>query len=190
MDPNRNRAPRWLTIACLSTIAAFAVVAGHDQEPRDRVNGPSFGAIAPPVSPEAPPSLATTAVETPPPARRAAKNVRPRVARATPPAGAPGAGRVVAIDPETGRPGAPSPEQMRALEVAPGSTIESLTAEGLVETRLPNGTVILHLDDRFHEYLIARVGRDGKVVYGCVHDHGGPERALRDTTAAPAVETE
>ena len=189
MDPIRNRAPRWLTVACLSAIAVFAVLVGRDHGPRDRGNPPNLGAIAPPASPEAPPALATTAVETPLPAPPAAKNVRGTVARATPPAGTTGAGRVIAIDPETGQPGAPSPEQMRALKT-PGSTIESLTAEGLVETRLPNGTVILHLDERFHDYVIARVGRDGRVTYGCVFDHGGPERALRDTAAAPALEVE
>jgi len=191
MDPIRNRTRRWFTLAGLVAVAAFALVAGRGTAPRDRVGAPTHGAIAPTSHHDVLPSVeATIGIETPSPAPRRDRDMRRARTRATPPATASGAGRVVAIDPETGQPGAPSPEQLSALRAASGSTIESLTAEGLLETRLPNGTVILHLDERFHDYVIARIGRDGRVTYGCVYDHGGPERALRDSTAAPALELE
>jgi hypothetical protein len=185
MDWIRNRTRRWLTLAGLAVVAACLLVADRGNGPRDRVSGPNAGAIAPAASPVAPARVvATTAAATRQPAPRRKRSVR---RDAAPPASAPAAGRVIAIDPETGQPGPPSPEQLGALR---GGTIESLTAEGLVETRLPNGTVILHLDERFHDFVIARVGRNGRVTYGCVFDHGGPERALRDTTAVPALELE
>ena len=191
MDPVRNRTRRWLPLACLAVVAACVLVAGRGIEPRDRVSGPNAGAIAPTAHHDAAPSIGTTVgVETRQPAPRGERRTRKAGPRTTPPATASSAGRVVAIDPETGQPGAPSADQMSALRSAQGSSIESLTAEGLVETRLANGTVILHLDERFNDYVIARIGRDGRVTYGCVYDHGGPGRAMRDSTIAPALELE
>ena len=103
----------------------------------------------------------------------------------------PGAGgSIVAIDPETGQLGAPSPEQMRALEQAGRGLAVSRTDEGLRETVLANGTVILHLDGRFEDYMVARVDRSGRLVQGCVHDVHGEADALRDTTAARGLEVE
>jgi len=103
----------------------------------------------------------------------------------------PGAGgSVVAIDPETGQLGAPSPEQLRALREAGHDLAVSRTDEGLRETVLANGTVIIDLDGRFEDYLVARVDRTGRLVHGCVHGVQGLAHALRDTTTAPALEVE
>ncbi len=103
---------------------------------------------------------------------------------------------MVAIDPETGQLGAPSPEQARTLRLAVGSAAVSTNDEGLVETHLPDGTVILDLDGRFQDYALARVDKYGNLVHGCVHDDGGlhktldSKQALRDTIRAPALEEE
>jgi hypothetical protein len=103
----------------------------------------------------------------------------------------PGAGgSIVAIDPETGQLGAPSPEQMRALEQAGRDLAVSRTGEGLRETVLPNGTVIVDLDGRFEEHVVARVDRTGRLVQGCIHDVRAVAKALRDTTAGRGLEVE
>jgi len=83
---------------------------------------------------------------------------------------------VVAIDPETGQLGLPTPEQYAEL------TAEKVglnhTSEGLAPAqRLPDGTLIVNLDGRFAEYSVVKVGPDGKRIFGCVNT---PE-ALRGT---------
>jgi hypothetical protein len=64
----------------------------------------------------------------------------------------------------------------------------SRTAEGLTETRLTDGTVILDLDGRFQDQVVAHLDRNGRLVYGCVHDDGRPRRALNDTIPTSALE--
>jgi hypothetical protein len=102
---------------------------------------------------------------------------------------APGAaGRIIALDPETGQLGAPSPEQLRTLGVRPEVAAVSRTDEGLVETRLTDGTVILDLGGRFQDNVIARLDRNGRLVYGCVHDDGKRPKAVPDSVPASALE--
>ena len=104
---------------------------------------------------------------------------------------APGVGgRIVAIDPETGQLGAPSSEQIQALELAGQDRAVSRTDEGLRETVLANGTVIVDLDGRFQDYVVARVDRTGRLVHGCAHDVQGLAHALRDSTALRGLEVE
>jgi hypothetical protein len=106
-----------------------------------------------------------------------------RVSSALPaPAAALGAGgRIVALDPETGQLGEPSPEQLRALRTAAGIASVSRSEEGLVETRLTDGTVILDLGGRFQDHIVARLDRNGRLIYDCIHDDGKPVKATPDS---------
>jgi hypothetical protein len=48
--------------------------------------------------------------------------------------------------------------------------------------------VILDLDGRYQDQVLARLDRSGRLVYGCVHDEGKPHAALRDTLPTSALE--
>jgi hypothetical protein len=97
------------------------------------------------------------------------------------PAASGAAGRIIALDPETGQLGAPSPEQLRALRAAPGVAEVSRSSEGLIETRLTDGTVILDLNGRFQDHVLARIDRNGRLIYDCVHGDGKPVLSPPDT---------
>jgi len=87
---------------------------------------------------------------------------------------------VVGIDPETGRLGPPTPEQIAELSAREGLMI-SRSGDGLVEVRHSDGSVSLNLQDRFQEFATVQVGPGGKLIYGCVDD----EKALRQTFRSP-----
>jgi hypothetical protein len=108
------------------------------------------------------------------PARRV-DATSPAASQATGTAARPGeAGMIVGIDPETGQIGLPTAEQRQALdEEASRQPNLSRSTVGLVEERLPNGTVRVSLDGRFQEYATVRIGPDGKKIYGCVDDPSG-----------------
>ena len=55
---------------------------------------------------------------------------------------------------------------------------------------LPPSRVILDLDGRYQDHVLARLDRNGRLLYGCVHDDGKPGKAMRDTIPASAPETE
>ncbi len=79
---------------------------------------------------------------------------------------APGrAGMVVSVDPETGELRAPAPQQFRQLREASGPHV---ALAPLRETRNPDGSYSMTLDDRFTQYSVARVAGDGTVREGCV----------------------
>ena len=196
-----------LIVALLASIVTLAWLAWRWTEPRPeaahRSAAPAADAVQtgtpPPDAPGAGPrprGLATRQTVDPGEARRPADSTRPddrlvHTAAAPDDRPGPGAGgSIVAIDPETGQLGAPSPEQMRALRQTGGDLAVSRTDEGLRETVLANGTVIVDLDGRFEDYLVARVDRTGRLVHGCVHGVQGLAHALRDTTTAPALEVE
>lgn len=197
-----------LIVTSLASIATLAWVAWRtDIHPsathRSAAPGPASvraGALPQPAAATArtgPPALATRQAEDPGDPRRrlphpVTSDGRPELAQAAPAAPvAPGVGgRIVAIDPETGQLGAPSPEQIRALELAGQPLAVSRTDEVLRETVLANGAVILHLDGRFQDYAVARVDRNGRLVLGCAHDVHGPATALRDSTAVRGLEVE
>ena len=95
------------------------------------------------------------------------------------PAGA--GGMLAAIDPETGRLTRPTPEQVQRLsrEAAPSL---SQRCDDLPVFRLPDGALMVHLEGRFQQYVVARVDRAGKVHLDCVES---PD--LERATAAPAA---
>ena len=96
---------------------------------------------------------------------------------------------IVAIDPETGALGPPSPEQARALRAAGGEAL-SRSTEGLIEIHRPDGAVGLDLQGRFQDYATVRIGPDGKPIFRCLHADGRPEAAGRDSFPAPAPREE
>ena len=93
---------------------------------------------------------------------------------------APGsAGMVVAIDPETGKLRMPTPEEMQALYATPGDDLND-SGEGLVVEHHANGSVSIKTEGRFLSYSVARMGPDGKLIYGCGTTQAG---AMSETFA-------
>lgn len=162
----------WPALASLVAAAALASLPGEAARPRERAAPPTVACAPEPASVAAPTPAAVPAAK---PA--APPSAPPRVS-----------GRIIALDPETGELGAPSAEQVRSLRAAPGKAAVSRTEEGLAETRLTDGTVILDLDGRYQDHALARLDRNGRLVYGCVHDDGKPHRAIHDTIPTSALE--
>jgi hypothetical protein len=78
-----------------------------------------------------------------------------------------GPGMVAAIDPETGELGAPTPEQAAALR--PLGTASASESEGILEQHHADGSVsVTDLSGRFQEYMLVKVGPDGKLQKVCV----------------------
>jgi hypothetical protein len=174
MKPHHILRRHWPALASLVAAAALASLPGEAARPREQAAAPAL-AWAPEPAP-----VAVTAPAAVPAANPAA-----------PPGAPPSAsGRIIALDPETGQLGAPSPEQVRSLRAAPGIAAVSRTEEGLAETRLTDGTVILDLDGRYQDHVLAHLDRNGKLVYGCVHDEGKSQKAARDTIPTSAFEVE
>jgi hypothetical protein len=118
------------------------------------------------------------------PARgRGAQERRVAVARRAPAAGS--AGVRVAIDPETGELGLPSPEQARALSAAEATAL-SRSSVGLHQVFFPDGTVMIDLQGRFMDYLVARRDASGRLRVGCANDAAGIRHLLRERGAVPA----
>jgi len=176
MKPHDILRRRWPALAILVAATALASSPGEVARPREQAAAPSL-ACAPEPAPVAAPS---------PAAMPAPRTTVPRSTRATAVQSTPG--RIIALDPETGELGAPSPDQLRSLRAAPGVAAVSRTAEGLTETRLTDGTVILDLDGRYQDQVIARLDRNGRLVYGCVHEDGRGHRATRDSIPTSALE--
>ncbi len=100
-------------------------------------------------------------------------------------------GMVVAIDPETGMLGLPTPEQAAALaRTATLSRAEeemlSRSSVGLREFRLADGTVGLDLGGRFQEFSVAHIGPNGRVTFDCSSDLASVLRLLKHGPAAIA----
>jgi len=98
---------------------------------------------------------------------------------------APGsAGMIVALDPETGTFGMPTPEQARELEEQMKASL-SHSDEGLEFIDHPDGSTSVDLQGRFQNMSIAHIGPDGRVHTTCVDDHDAARKAL-DPATAPA----
>ena len=94
-----------------------------------------------------------------------------------------GAALRVVIDPETGLPTRPTPQQARALAEQSGLSIRR-PLPPLAEVRLADGTRLVKLDDRLMQYVVARRDSNGVIQIDCV---AGGDRARRpiQTPAAP-----
>jgi len=89
---------------------------------------------------------------------------------------APAQAMKIAIDPETGRMGPPTPAQVAGLENAAGTpraAVDDDPARGIRILTLPDGTKVAHLDERFMESAVAVRGADGKFHFECVHGTAG-----------------
>ena len=111
---------------------------------------------------------------------------RAHPARAAAPAIARG-GMVIAYDPETGRLGRPTVEQLLELNMQERNAL-SRSLDGLLQVRHPDGSVSVDLRGRFQEFAVVRIGADGKPVLRCVEDPISLRRALSPAPAVPALE--
>jgi hypothetical protein len=93
------------------------------------------------------------------------------------------------IDPATGRLIRPSVDDTRPVESRAGAVVvpEDRPAVDVPVEKLANGAEMAHLDERYHEFEVARIGPDGKLVRECVQGSTAAT-ALRKTPvkAAPA----
>ncbi len=80
------------------------------------------------------------------------------------------AGMLIAIDPETGQVGTPSPEQIAEMKLTE-SDVVSRDIQGVV-VRHPNGMLTLDLQGHGQDYSVIRRLPDGKVVSGCTQHPG------------------
>jgi hypothetical protein len=106
---------------------------------------------------------------------------RTRVAAKQTVAGAPGAaGMMIAIDPETGQYRMPTPDELQVLQQMNRDDALNLSNQGLVSEPLPGGGIKVNLQGRFQDYSVVRVGKDGKLIYGCGQTQAG---AMAETYA-------
>lgn len=151
-------------------------------------------AAAPSGSPagNAPVDEATTPVAVAPasvlPAPAAAPKTAVAPARTPAPAAISGivpgsAGMVIAIDPETGEVGMPSPEQLADMKLTENEAV-SKDDTGLTVVQHPGGMRSMDLQGRFQEYAVVRKAADGTVHYGCIED---PSKIETHVHPAPAA---
>jgi hypothetical protein len=102
---------------------------------------------------------------------------------------------VVAIDPETGMLGAPSPGQRRELQAAVARPVAVGEPGGEpgpapVEVRNADGSYSATLDSRYMEYTVVHIGPDGRPIPACVQGARAAEKAVTDSLARPAAPPE
>ena len=119
----------------------------------------------------------------PPPAQQSspsspAESKKARSSEKTPEnLGVAGHGMRIVKDPQTGRLRPPTRSEARRFTVPPGLNRSS---EGLVETRRPDGAVMVDLQGRFRHSSVASKGPDGKTLVHCnssnheAHGHAVP----------------
>ena len=88
----------------------------------------------------------------------------------------------VAIDPQTGEIGLPTPEEAAELEKAATGPLDH-SSEGLQVVRHPDGHLSVDLQGRFMSYSVARLGPDGRIHMQCVSG----EKAAREALCAPVA---
>ena len=89
----------------------------------------------------------------------------------------------ISIDPVDGARGMPSTEQLEQLGIRAGEPIAD-DAPVLIE-HLPDGTITAHLDDRWANFAMVRIGADGKPGWQCVDGRWGMARYM----AQPPVDS-
>lgn len=92
-------------------------------------------------------------------------------------------GVVVTIDPATGRVQQPTAEQIQQMAGALQHLLTRET-EGLPVTQLPDGGVMVSLDDTFQEIAMATVDRKRRVQLHCVNDAAQAMGILNGTAPA------
>jgi len=94
------------------------------------------------------------------------------------------AGMVVGRDPETGRLGMPTPEQLRELSSMSPPDL-NFSTEGLVEEHHPDGSVSIDLRGRFQQYSYVRTDAKGRLIFDCTDDYPTVLRAINGSSPAP-----
>lgn len=99
------------------------------------------------------------------------------------------------IDPATGRLTRPTVDDANpgAIPAAPEAvarvTPDEDASRGIPVVRLANGTEMARLDDRFQEFEIVKVGKDGKLIRACVQGKDTAQKfRAAPAPAAPAKE--
>jgi hypothetical protein len=90
-------------------------------------------------------------------------------------------GMRVALDPETGTLGMPSPDDQKVLDAELDEML-SRSTDGLRREVLPDGTVRVNLQGRFQSASVATIDAQGRLHTGCV-DHAAAAQAVADGTA-------
>ena len=171
-----------------AAVTVLVVLVSVFLDSRRAMSVPHARAGRPSVSPTAPrPSVETPAA---PPTRVVAVSgdTPPEAPAHHPPAPAV-LGMVVGIDPETGRIGMPTPEQMKNLSELEQIRLDHATGD-VIEIHNPDGSVTVDLQGRLQEYATVRIGPGGKLIYQCVEGAKNAERALKGPAPAPAPQAE
>lgn len=66
-----------------------------------------------------------------------------------------------------------SPQGARVLPLDPMRETIPGVYEGIVPMLMPDGSWMVHLDERFHAFSVARLGLGGKLASTCVHGASG-----------------
>ena len=93
-------------------------------------------------------------------------------------------GMVIGMDPETGKLGMPTREQLKELSDLEQQRLNHSSA-GLVEVHHPDGSVSVDLQGRFQEFATVRIGPDGELIFQCVDGAENAERALKGPILGP-----
>ena len=96
------------------------------------------------------------------------------------------AGMMVAIDPETGQLGMPTPEQRERWLEKSGTRLR-LHSGRPAPVYHPDGSVSLDVRSWMREFTVVRMGADGKPRLGCVDDQASARRAVREPALIPAA---
>ena len=96
-------------------------------------------------------------------------------------------GMLISIDPETGKLGMPTPEQMEAFNANRDPAFDDSDA-GLVQVHHPNGAVSIDLQGRFQEYAFVRIAPDGQKIFGCVPTRTQAKQVLSIPANTPVLE--
>ena len=75
--------------------------------------------------------------------------------------------------PPTAAPAPLSPQGAHVLPLNPMRETIPGVYEGIVPLLMPDGSWMIHLDERFHAFSVARLGAGGKLAGTCVHGASG-----------------
>jgi len=92
------------------------------------------------------------------------------------------AGMVIGIDPESGKPGMPTPAQMARL----ASLRTGATSPRPAPVYHADGSVSLDVRGWMRDYSIVRLAKNGRLVLDCVQGRDAAARTLQEKSAAPA----
>jgi hypothetical protein len=133
--------------------------------------------------------LVQSAGAAPAAARKHPKKKSAVAVKRPPRAKVPASGLRAYIDPATGRLIRPSVDDTRPAESRAGVAVapDDRPAADVPVQKLANGADMATLDERYHEFDVARIGADGKLVRECVQGPAAAAAAQKGPVkAAPA----